>query len=98
MEPVGDYVLASFRTALAPTDPFLGDLAWGTPARGAVQTHLGRSPSRLRRSVGDDAWVGPGERGLTKASRGPKHSSRRREPFFTTIVGKGPEPARDPVA
>jgi polyketide cyclase/dehydrase/lipid transport protein len=58
IERVGECTLASFRTALAPTDPLLASLARSAAARGAVRTHLKRSLSRLGRLVaGDDTRV-----------------------------------------
>jgi Polyketide cyclase / dehydrase and lipid transport len=58
IERVGECTLASFRTALAPTDPLLASLAQSAAARGAARTHLKRSLSRLGRLVaGDDARV-----------------------------------------
>lgn len=87
IEDVGGGALASFRTALSPTDPFLASLARGAAARGAARTHLKRALARLGRLVaGDEArvLVGP----IVEGHRpGARHHAR-------DIVGAGFKPAR----
>ncbi len=58
IEAAGDGTLASFGTALAPTDPLLASLARGGPAKDAARGQLKRALSRLGWMVaGDDARV-----------------------------------------
>ncbi len=75
IDSVGDGALASFETALAPTDPLLAHLARGSSATNAARGQLKRALSRLGRLVsGDDARVrvGPvngGVRGVRASQR-----------------------------